>query len=92
MEHFRTNRCVLITVCLYAHADIEQKSIGAVFYTRHTRHLFPKHGEAMTEEDNIVRAMVPVIYRLVLFSIVCKWTGVAPIMEKKPADITMPFR
>jgi len=74
--------------------------IGAVFYVEHTRHLFPKPGEAMTEEeDNLTRAMIPVVYWLVLFSIVWhglsipaldafyRFKGVQPIIEEEPAEI-----
>lgn len=43
---------------------------GAVFYVEHTRHLFPELGEGDEEETNLVRAMIPVVYWLVLFSIV----------------------
>ncbi|KAL2201946.1 hypothetical protein CC79DRAFT_1345125 [Sarocladium strictum] len=43
---------------------------GAVFYVEHTRHLFPELGEGDEEETDLVRAMVPVVYWLVLFSIV----------------------
>lgn len=76
--------------------------IGAVFYVEHTRHLFPKPGEAKTdEEDDLVRAMVPVVYWLVLFSIVWhglsipaldafyRFKGVQPIMEDDPAEISI---
>jgi NhaP-type Na+/H+ or K+/H+ antiporter len=46
--------------------------IGAVFYVEHTRHLFPEPGEALTEEENnLTRAMIPVVYWLVVFSIFC---------------------
>lgn len=74
--------------------------IGAVFYVEHTRHLFPKPGEGMTEEEDILtRAMVPVVYWLVFFSIIFhglsipaldafyRWKGVAPIVEDEPAEI-----
>ena len=74
--------------------------IGAVFYVEHTRHLFPKPGEAKTEEeDHLVRAMVPVVYWLVLFSIIFhglsipaldafyRYKGVQPIVEDEPAEI-----
>ncbi|KAF2818202.1 Na(+)/H(+) antiporter 1 [Ophiobolus disseminans] len=76
--------------------------IGAVFYVEHTRHLFPKPGEAKTEEeDNLTRAMIPVVYWLVLFSIVWhglsipaldafyRWKGVQPIIEEEPAEIRL---
>lgn len=74
--------------------------IGAVFYVEHTRHLFPKPGEALTvEEDNLTRAMIPVVYWLVLFSIIFhglsipaldlfyRWKGVLPIVEDAPAEV-----
>ncbi|KAF2728038.1 hypothetical protein EJ04DRAFT_119637 [Polyplosphaeria fusca] len=74
--------------------------IGAVFYVEHTRHLFPKPGEAMTEEeDNLTRAMIPVVYWLVIFSIIVhglsipaldaiyRWKGVPPIIEAEPTEI-----
>ncbi|KAM7198898.1 Cation/H+ exchanger [Naviculisporaceae sp. PSN 640] len=66
---------------------------GAVFYVEHTRHLFPELGEGDGEETNLVRAMIPVVYWLVLFSIVVHglsipalnliygWYGVKPIQE-----------
>lgn len=66
---------------------------GAVFYVEHTRHLFPELGKGDTEESNLVRAMIPVVYWLVLFSIVVHglsipalniiytWYGVKPIQE-----------
>jgi len=44
--------------------------IGAVFYVEHTRHLFPEPGEGDAEENSLTRAMIPVVYWLVLFSIV----------------------
>ncbi|KAH8726469.1 Na(+)/H(+) antiporter 1 [Phaeosphaeriaceae sp. PMI808] len=74
--------------------------IGAVFYVEHTRHLFPKPGEATTEEeDNLTRAMVPVVYWLVIFSIVVhglsipaldafyRYKKIPPISEAEPAEI-----
>lgn len=76
------------------------KGIGAVFYVEHTRHLFPKPGEALTqEEDNLTRAMIPVVYWLVLFSIIFhglsipaldlfyRWKGVPPIVEDNPTEV-----
>lgn len=42
---------------------------GAVFYIEHTRHLFPEEG-GDEEETNLVRVMGPVVYWLVLFSVV----------------------
>jgi hypothetical protein len=71
-----------------------------VFYVEHTRHLFPKAGEAMTdEEDHLTQAMGPVIYWLVLFSIIVhglsipaldafyRYKGVQPIVEENPAEV-----
>jgi len=67
--------------------------IGAVFYVEHTRHLFPELGQGDVEETNLVRAMIPVVYWLVLFSIVVhglsipalnafyKFKGVRPITD-----------
>jgi hypothetical protein len=69
--------------------------IGAVFYVEHTRHLFPEPGEALTaEENNLTRAMIPVVYWLVVFSIfwhglsipalnlIYQWRGVQPIQDE----------
>lgn len=74
--------------------------IGAVFYVEHTRHLFPTAEFAETEEEErLVRAMIPVVYWLVLFSIVFhglsipaldafyRYKGVQPIVEDQPAEI-----
>lgn len=75
--------------------------IGAVFYVEHTRHLFPEPGEALTEEENnLIRAMIPVVYWLVVFSIfwhglsipalnlIYSWRGVKPVQgEDGPANI-----
>ena len=74
--------------------------IGAVFYVEHTRHLFPKSGEALTdEENNLTAAMGPVVYWLVFFSIIFhglsipaldafyRWKGVQPIIEENPAEV-----
>ena len=53
------------------------------------------------EEDNLVRAMVPVVYWLVFFSIVFhglsipaldafyRYKGVAPIVEEDPAEVRL---
>ncbi|KAG8156784.1 hypothetical protein KVR01_013389 [Diaporthe batatas] len=59
-----------------------------------------KPGEALTvEEDNLTRAMIPVVYWLVLFSIIFhglsipaldlfyRWKGVQPIVEDNPAEV-----
>lgn len=66
---------------------------GAVFYLEHTRHLFPEPGEGDEGETNLIRALGPVVYWLVLFSIVVhglsipalnliyKLYGVQPIVE-----------
>jgi sodium/hydrogen antiporter len=66
---------------------------GAVFYVEHARHLFPHDGEGDEEETNLVRAMGPTVYWLVLFSIIVHglsipalnvfyhYTGKAPIKE-----------
>ncbi|KAM0343576.1 hypothetical protein ACHAPU_008471 [Fusarium lateritium] len=66
---------------------------GAVFYVEHARHLFPHVGEGDEEETNLVRAMGPTVYWLVLFSILVHglsipalnvfyhYTGKAPIKE-----------
>lgn len=43
---------------------------GAVFYAEHARHLFPHDGEGDEEETNLIRALGPTVYWLVLFSIV----------------------
>lgn len=72
--------------------------IGAVFYVEHGRHLFPSLEDVRTdEEENMLRAMGPVVYFLVLFSIVVhglsipalesiyRWRGVQPIMELAPS-------
>lgn len=72
--------------------------IGAVFYVEHAFHLFPKVDAAEThEEEDLLRAMRPVVYFLVLFSIVVhglsipaleliyRWQKVEPIVEMDPA-------
>ena len=74
--------------------------IGAVFYVEHTRHLFPKPDEATTaEEEDLTRAMVPVVYWLVIFSIVVhglsipaldafyRYKKIPPISEAEPVEI-----
>lgn len=43
---------------------------GAVFYVEHARHLSPYDGEGDKEETNLVRAMGPFVYSLVLFFII----------------------
>ncbi|KAH8898855.1 Sodium/hydrogen exchanger family protein [Thozetella sp. PMI_491] len=66
---------------------------GAVFYLEHTRHLFPEIGKGDEEETNLMKAIGPVVYWLVLFSIVVHglsipalnliytYYGVQPIQE-----------
>ncbi|KAK8029711.1 hypothetical protein PG993_011002 [Apiospora rasikravindrae] len=44
--------------------------VGAVFYVEHTKHLFPSLASADAGEANLLRALVPAVYFLVLFSIV----------------------
>lgn len=74
--------------------------IGAVFYVEHARHLFPKVEAAEThEEEDLLRAMGPVVYFLVLFSIVVhglsipaleiiyRWQKVEPIVEMDPVTV-----
>ncbi|PVH78099.1 Na(+)/H(+) antiporter 1 [Cadophora sp. DSE1049] len=76
--------------------------IGAVFYIEHTKHLFPEKGQASDAEvNNMTAVMVPVVYWLVLFSIVIhglsipalnliyKWRGVPAIQEDDPTEILM---
>ncbi|KAM5347336.1 hypothetical protein ACJ41O_010341 [Fusarium nematophilum] len=43
---------------------------GAVFFVEHARRLFPEDGEGDEEETNLVRAMGPTVYWLVLLSVV----------------------
>ncbi|RCI09332.1 hypothetical protein L249_1415 [Ophiocordyceps polyrhachis-furcata BCC 54312] len=71
---------------------------GAVFYVEHTRHLFPEAGKGDTEETDLVKAMIPVVYWLVFFSIVVhglsipalnaiyNYMGVQPIQDD-PVEI-----
>ncbi|CAO2649220.1 Nn.00g066050.m01.CDS01 [Neocucurbitaria sp. VM-36] len=74
--------------------------IGAVFYVEHTRHLFPNPDEATTaEEEDLTRAMIPVVYWLVIFSIIVhglsipaldafyRYKKIPPISEAQPAEI-----
>ncbi|KAG9235164.1 Sodium/hydrogen exchanger family protein [Amylocarpus encephaloides] len=76
--------------------------IGAVFYIEHTKHLFPEKGEASDAEVNdLTEVMVPVVYWLVLFSIIVhglsipslnmiyKWRGIPTIEEDDPAEILL---
>jgi hypothetical protein len=72
--------------------------IGAVFYVEHAFHLYPKlDAVETTEEEDLLRAMRPVVYFLVLFSIIVhglsipaleliyRWRGVKPIVEPEPS-------
>lgn len=74
--------------------------IGAVFYVEHAFHLFPKVDVAEThEEEDLLLAMRPVVYFLVLFSIVVhglsipaleliyRWQNVQPIVEMDPVTV-----
>jgi len=66
---------------------------GAVFYLEHSRHLFPQVGQGDEEETNLARAIGPVVYWLVLFSIIVHglsipalnliytYMGIKPIQE-----------
>ena len=44
--------------------------VGAVFYVEHTTHLVPHLEDADEGEANLLRALRPVVFWLVLFSIV----------------------
>ncbi|QPC62750.1 hypothetical protein HYE67_004981 [Fusarium culmorum] len=67
--------------------------VGAVFYREHMRHLFPHPENADQEENDMLNVTGPVIYWLVLFSIVVhglsipalnffyQWRGVEPIQD-----------
>ncbi|KAM0492346.1 hypothetical protein ACHAP8_010033 [Fusarium lateritium] len=67
--------------------------VGAVFYREHMRHLFPHPEDADQEENDMLKVTGPVIYWLVLFSIVVHglsipalnafyvWRGVEPIQD-----------
>ncbi|CEI70412.1 hypothetical protein FVEN_g1082 [Fusarium venenatum] len=67
--------------------------VGAVFYREHMRHLFPHPEDADQEENDMLNVTGPVIYWLVLFSIVVHglsipalnafyiWRGVEPIQD-----------
>jgi hypothetical protein len=72
--------------------------IGAVFYVEHAFHLYPKLDAVEThEEEDLLHAMRPVVYFLVLFSIlvhglsipalelIYRWRGVKPIVEMEPS-------
>ena len=72
--------------------------IGAVFYVEHAFHLYPKLDAVEThEEEDLLHAMRPVVYFLVLFSIlvhglsipalelIYRWRGVKPIVESEPS-------
>ncbi|KAI5919417.1 Sodium/hydrogen exchanger family-domain-containing protein [Camillea tinctor] len=67
--------------------------VGAVYYLQHTRLLFPKLEDASPSEYQLLKALCPVVYFLVLFSIVVHglsipllsvlywWRGVQPITD-----------
>jgi NhaP-type Na+/H+ or K+/H+ antiporter len=101
---FRRIPSILLTYKLMPHVVADWKEAlfmgyfgpigaGAVFYVEHTRHLFPELGDGDEEETNLVRAMIPAVYWLVLFSIVVHgfsipalnlvytFMGVKPIQE-----------
>jgi len=76
--------------------------IGAVFYIEHTRHLFPEQGEASDAEVNDMTAVMrPVVYWLVLFSIVVhglsipglnfiyKMMNVPAIQDESPVEVQL---
>ncbi|KJZ74361.1 hypothetical protein HIM_06171 [Hirsutella minnesotensis 3608] len=66
---------------------------GAVFYLEHSRHLFPEIGKGDREETDLAKAIGPVVYWLVLFSIavhglsipalnlIYSYIGVKPIQD-----------
>ncbi|KAF0644044.1 hypothetical protein HYE68_010873 [Fusarium pseudograminearum] len=67
--------------------------VGAVFYREHMRHVFPHPEDGDQEENDMLNVTGPVIYWLVLFSIVVhglsipalnffyQWRGVEPIQD-----------
>jgi NhaP-type Na+/H+ or K+/H+ antiporter len=67
--------------------------VGAVFYREHMRHLFPHPENADQEEKDLLDLTGPVVYWLVLFSIVVhglsipalnliyQWRGIEPIQD-----------
>ncbi|KJZ79683.1 hypothetical protein HIM_01152 [Hirsutella minnesotensis 3608] len=52
---------------------------GAVFYLEHSRHLFPKIGQGDGEETDLAKAIGPVVYRLLLFSIIVHWLSISAL-------------
>lgn len=63
---------------------------GAVFYLEHSRHLFPEAGLGDEEENDLIRAISPVVYWLVLFvhglsipalNLIYNYMGVKSIQE-----------
>ncbi|KAK7911566.1 hypothetical protein PG985_014047 [Apiospora marii] len=44
--------------------------VGAIFYCEHTKHLFPKLKSADEGEANLLKALEPCVYFLVIFSVV----------------------
>ncbi|KAK7963944.1 hypothetical protein PG988_010918 [Apiospora saccharicola] len=67
--------------------------VGAIFYVEHTKHLFPPLKTADEGEANLLKALVPCVYFLVLFSMVVhglsipaldalyRWYRVAPVAD-----------
>ncbi|KLU86018.1 Na(+)/H(+) antiporter [Magnaporthiopsis poae ATCC 64411] len=55
--------------------------VGAVFYVEHTKHLFPHIGETGdVRSDDMLRALVPSVYFLVMFSIVVHGLSI-PVLD-----------
>ncbi|KAK8112995.1 hypothetical protein PG984_013521 [Apiospora sp. TS-2023a] len=67
--------------------------VGAIFYVEHTKHLFPPLKSADEGEANLLKALAPCVYFLVLFSMVVhglsipaldalyRWYRVAPVAD-----------
>ncbi|KAH8709221.1 Na(+)/H(+) antiporter [Beauveria bassiana] len=53
---------------------------GAVYYLEHSRDLFPKIGEGDEEQTNLIRAIGPVVYWLVIFSMVVHGLSI-PVLD-----------
>ncbi|GME48298.1 Cation/H+ exchanger [Neofusicoccum parvum] len=75
--------------------------IGGIFFAEHARHLFPELGEGDQEESNLIAALAPTVYWLVLFSIIVHGLSVpaldyiyrrlgVPTIQDDPIEI-MPF-
>lgn len=76
--------------------------IGAVFYAKHIKYLFPSAALAQTQEEtDMMLALDPVVYWLALFSIIFHglsipalnalyaWKGVEPVMEDDAAELRL---